>query len=149
MKKIHLLIAIQLIICTSIFAQENRSEESDKEAIRSLIDQYTQAREDKNSELLKKILTNEIDQLVSSGEWRVGKTAALSGMMRSSGKNPGSRTITVEKIRFINQKCGIADTRYEIKNADGSVRKMWSTFIVSFEENMWKITGIRNMLPAK
>ncbi|WP_020533262.1 YybH family protein [Flexithrix dorotheae] len=149
MKYILLIFAIQIITCTSIFAQETRNEEKDKEEIRELIDNYSQAREQKDANLLRQIITDEIDQLVSTGEWRVGKTAALSGMMRSSKKNPGSRTITVEKIRFIHQNCGIADTRYEIKMEDGSVRKMWSTFIVSYEENMWKITAIRNMLPAK
>ncbi|TDI72183.1 MAG: DUF4440 domain-containing protein, partial [Bacteroidetes bacterium] len=33
-------------------------------------------------------------------------------------------------------------------NADGTARKMWSTFIVVRNEDGWKIAAIRNMLPA-
>jgi hypothetical protein len=43
---------------------------------------------------------------------------------------------------------GIADARYEIQNADGTARKMWSTFIVVYQDDAWKITAIRNMLLA-
>ena len=38
--------------------------------------------------------------------------------------------------------------RYEIQNADGSVRKMWSSFVVVDDKKTWKITAIRNMEPA-
>ena len=69
-------------------------------------------------------------------------------MLQSSENNPGTRKLIIEKMRFFNSESGIVDARYEIQNADGTVRKMWSTFIVVYTENMWKITGIRNMLPA-
>jgi len=49
----------------------------------------------------------------------------------------------------LNAESALVDTRYEIANADGSIRKMWSTFIVVYEGNRWKITAIRNMLPTK
>jgi hypothetical protein len=42
----------------------------------------------------------------------------------------------------------IVDCRYEIQNTDGTVRKMWSTFIVVADKETWKIKAIRNMLPA-
>ncbi|MEM8969619.1 MAG: cupin domain-containing protein [Bacteroidota bacterium] len=122
----------------------------DKEAIYSLIDQYAQAREKQDTVLLKQILTDEIDQLVSSGEWRRGIDKAKEGMMRSSRRNPGDRTLAVEHVRFITNESAIADARYEIRNADGEVvRKMWSTFMVVYQEDTWKISAIRNMLPAK
>ncbi|MEM9676030.1 MAG: DUF4440 domain-containing protein [Bacteroidota bacterium] len=114
----------------------------------SLVAQYAQARETRDTTLLKSILTNDIDQLVSSGEWRRGFEGAFKGMMRSSTRNPGQRTLTVENVRFLTSEAAIADARYEIKNSDGSVRKMWSTFIVVKEAKDWKITAIRNMLPA-
>ncbi len=107
------------------------------------------ARETRDSELLKAILATDVDQLVSSGEWRRGVDEALKGMMRSSASRPGSRSLTVEKIRFLNPGSGIADARYEIKNTDGTVRKMWSTFIVTYQDKRWKIAAIRNMLPAR
>jgi hypothetical protein len=72
----------------------------------------------------------------------------MQGMMRSSSANPGERTLTVDKIRLLNEAAAIADARYEIRNADGTNRRMWSTFVVVYEAGTWKITAIRNMLPA-
>jgi hypothetical protein len=97
---------------------------------------------------LKKILTDDIDQLVSTGEWRYGLRSAVQGMLESSAASPGTRTLRVERIRFLNKHTALADARYEIKNPDGSVRKMWSSFTVLQQKNEWKIVAIRNMLPA-
>lgn len=119
-----------------------------EKALYSLIDQYAQARETSDTTLLKSILTEDIDQLVSSGEWRYGLAGAMQGMLRSSTRNPGQRTLTVENVRFLNPESAIVDARYEIENADGSLRKMWSTFVVVQDTDRWKITAIRNMLPA-
>lgn len=124
------------------------SPDHDEQKIYELIEQYAQAREQSDPELLKRILTSEVDQLVSSGEWRRGIEGSMQGMMRSSSQNPGDRTLTVEQVRFINPETALADARYEIKNPDGSYRRMWSTFVAVYEENTWKITAIRNMLPA-
>lgn len=119
-----------------------------QQAIFSLIDQYVQARETKDTVLLKNILTTDMDQLVSSGTWRVGIEVAVKGMLQSSTRNPGTRTIEVDKIRFLTSDNAIADARYEIQNSDRTVRKMWSTFVVVRKEGKWKITAIRNMLPS-
>ena len=149
MKNAFLFLLFILLVVTIIYAQDSSKTEKQKKEIYSLIDQYTQARETRDTVLLKRILTSDIDQLVSSGEWRMGIDGAVEGMMRSSGSNPGSRTITVEKVRFLSSESGIADARYVIQNADGTARKMWSTFIVVFDEGAWKIAGIRNMLPTR
>ena len=148
MKKILPILLLILTIAISNFAQNTSNDSNKEKAIYSLIDNYTRSRETKDTVLLQKILMPDVDQLVSSGEWRVGIEAATKGMMQSSTNNPGDRTITVDKIRFINQKSAIVDARYEIQNDNGSVRKMWSTFVVVFEDDMWKISAIRNMLPA-
>jgi uncharacterized protein (TIGR02246 family) len=116
--------------------------------IYKLIDNYSLARDKKDTVLLKNILTTDIDQLVSTGEWRSGMNEAVQGMQRSSQGNPGTRTLTIEKVRFLDQNNAIADARYEIKNPDGTTRKMWSTFIVVQQMGFWKIAAIRNMLPA-
>jgi hypothetical protein len=113
-----------------------------------LIDRYSEARETRDTVLLNSILTSEIDQLVSSGEWRMGKEGAMNGMMRSSTSNPGERVLTIDKLRLLNAGTALVDARYEIKNTDGSIRKMWSTFLVVKKEGAWRITAIRNMLPA-
>lgn len=115
----------------------------------TLIEQYARARETKDTLLLGEILTEDIDQLVSTGEWRRGFDTAKKGMLRSSTNNPGGRTLTVDHVRYLNDRTAVVDARYEIKNADGSTRKMWSTFINVRLEGHWKIAAIRNMLPAQ
>lgn len=138
------------IVCTFLAMQLVYSQDSpgNRQQIVALVDAYVQARENNDTVLLESILTTDIDQLVSSGTWRKGIKASMDGMQQSSNGNPGTRTLKIEKIRFLNPGSAIADARYEIANADGTVRKMWSTFIVVYEEDNWKIAAIRNMLPA-
>jgi len=139
-----------LLSITVLFAygQNNIPNDQEQKAIATLIDQYSQAREKRDTVLLKSILTADIDQLVSTGEWRNGITAAVEGMLKSSANNPGTRTLTVDKIRMISSTSAIVDCRYEIQNTNNTTRKMWSTFIVIADKEIWKISAIRNMLPA-
>ncbi len=148
MKKILLPFTLILMVTSFSFAQDKATQNKQTQAIYALIDQYSLARENKDTVLLKNILTTDIDQLVSSGEWRNGMMESVKGMLQSSAGSPGTRTLKIEKIKFLNSQCGVADARYEIKNPDGTTRKMWSTFVVVYAEKKWKISAIRNMLPA-
>ncbi len=147
--KILLVLGCLSISIYSIRAQDPGNKSLNKKEIRTLIDQYAQSRETRDTVLLRHILTEDVDQLVSTGEWRRGQDIALKGMLRSSTRNPGGRTLNVEKIRFLNTETAVVDARYEIQNPDGTLRKMWSTFIVLFQVERWKIAAIRNMRPAK
>ncbi|PZX46469.1 DUF4440 domain-containing protein [Algoriphagus chordae] len=137
-----------LLLSSTAFAQTSELTKEESQEIINLINSYSKARETKDSTLLRQILTIDIDQLVSSGVWRDGIAVAIEGMMSSSASNPGERTLKVESIRFVNPKVAIVDARYEIKNSDGTTRKMWSTFVVVMETEQWKISAIRNMLPS-
>ncbi len=148
MKKITLLLLSHLTCIWVLNAQDIKVNDKQQKAITSLIDQYSEAREKRDTGLLKTILTPDVDQLVSTGEWRAGINAAVEGMMKSSANSPGKRTLHVEKIQTITPSSAIVDCRYEIQNTDGTVRKMWSTFIVIDDKKTWKIMAIRNMLPA-
>ena len=148
MKNLVLLFLLNLTGVLFLYGQENMPDDNQRKAIVALIDQYSQAREKRDTILLKKILTSDVDQLVSNGEWRNGIHAAVQGMQKSSLSNPGTRTLQVDKIRMINPASAIVDCRYEIQNADGTARKMWSSFIVVGKKKTWKISAIRNMLPA-
>ncbi len=119
-----------------------------EKAITQLIDQYSLAREKSDTVLLKLILTPDVDQLVSTGEWRVGIKSAVDGMLKSSAGSSGTRTLSIDKIQMLSATSAIVDCRYDIQNADGSIRKMWSSFIVVDEKKVWKIRSIRNMLPS-
>ena len=154
MKNINMKNRFLFILCTFmamslISAQDAISNTEKRQGIYNLIDAYAGAREKKDAVLLDSILTSDVDQLVSSGKWRKGKKESMKGMLQSSSNNPGTRTLKIEKIRFLNSVNAIADARYQIQNADGTARKMWSAFIVVYEEGSWKITAIRNMLPAR
>ncbi|RYF99222.1 MAG: DUF4440 domain-containing protein [Chitinophagaceae bacterium] len=143
------LVIVLLVTGGLLFAQRSAPTEDQRQKLTTLISQYSVAREKQDTTLLKNILTDEIDQLVSSGEWRTGITSAVKGMQNSSAENPGSRTLTVDRIRMLSDHHAIIDCRYEIKNPDGSVRKMWSSFIAVSEKAGWKISAIRNMAPTR
>ncbi|HSU50687.1 MAG TPA: hypothetical protein VLJ41_08855 [Segetibacter sp.] len=148
MKNIILLLLCNLTAVLILQAQVKTPSDSQRKTISSLIDQYSRAREKRDTALLKSILTEDVDQLVSTGEWRNGIGASVEGMLKSSAEKPGTRTLTVDKIRMFNASSGIVDCKYEIQNADGTIRRMWSTFIVVFDRKIWKISAIRNMLPG-
>ncbi|MEO6730718.1 MAG: hypothetical protein ABIN01_05840 [Ferruginibacter sp.] len=148
MKNIALLLLVNLVGSLFLYGQNNEPNEPQRKAITAVIDQYAKARENRDTVLLKNILTNEVDQLVSTGEWRNGVTAAVEGMLKSSANSPGTRTLHIEKIRMFNPNSAIVDCKYEIQNKDGTNRKMWSTFLVVADKKVWKISAIRNMLPV-
>lgn len=142
-----ILLSLTFLLCANsiLYGQNNVITDNQKKEIYSLIDLYLQARENKNEDVLRDILDHDIDQLVSSGVWRVGIQECIDGMMLSSTNNPGKRSIIVDKIKLLNPEAGIADAKYEILNTDGSIRRMWSTFICVLKNDKWRIAGIRNM----
>jgi hypothetical protein len=148
MKRTVLLLLSGITGVLFLHGQQSKPTDHQQKEIVSVIDQYSEAREKSDTLLLKTILTSDIDQLVSNGEWRYGIAAAVQGMLKSSGNNPGTRTLSVESIRMFDSTTAIADCRYEIQNTNGPTRKMWSSFIVISKNGIWKISAIRNMLPA-
>ena len=147
-KNILFLVLLNIITASFLRAQQAALDDHEKKSIYALIDQYAQAREKRDTLLLKNILTTDIDQLVSTGEWRNGINSSVQGMLKSSSSSPGTRTLTIEKIRLLNPSSAIVDCKYIIQNSDGALRTMWSTFIVLRDKGVWKIGVIRNMLPS-
>lgn len=148
MKKtcIFFLLLLSIVFVRGQYRQPTAAQ---RKAITLLIDQYSLVRETRDTILLKKILTSDIDQLVSTGEWREGIASAVNGMMKSSAGNPGNRNLAVDKVRLLTPACALVDCRYEITNVNGDVRKMWSSFVMVEVNGVWKISAIRNMLPAE
>jgi len=141
-------IILNVITYSFCVAQDAIPNVSQRKEIEGLINQYSVARESKDTALLRRILMPDIDQLVSTGEWRKGIGSAITGMLNSSATAPGTRTLVVDKIRMFHSTSAIVDCRYDIQSPDGTARRMWSTFVVVIHDKMWKITAIRNMLPA-
>ena len=119
---------------------------TDVAAIREVVRRYMAAREARDPEAVAALFTPDADQLVSSGEWRKGREALVKGTLASSARTTGTRTIVLETIRTIGPDVAIADGRYEISGAE--TRRMWSTFVMVRQQGQWRISGIRNMLPA-
>jgi uncharacterized protein (TIGR02246 family) len=122
----------------------------DAEAVKALVAQYNAARESRDPAAIAGLFTDDADQLVSTGTWRRGRDMLVKGMLESSGRNPGGRTLTVETVRLMAPDVALADARYEIA-AQGTApaRRMWSTFVAVRSASGWRIAAIRNMLPAQ
>jgi uncharacterized protein (TIGR02246 family) len=139
---------LALLVAASSFAQ-TPPPQSDEAAVREVVRKYVDARENKNAGAVEALFTSDADQLVSSGEWRKGRGEVVVGTMASSQNTGGKREITVTSVRFLTPTVAIADGRYEITGlAGGESRKMWTTLILTHDSTGWRITAIRNMLPA-
>lgn len=138
-----------LAVASALTAQSVSSNESDKAAIRDVVKKYVAAREHMDAAAIRRLFTAGADQLVSSGEWRKGREAVVHGTMASSQRTGGTRSITVESIRFLAPGVAIADGHYDLSGlAAGTTRHMWTTLILVKGDSGWQITAIRNMLPA-
>ena len=132
------------MIAASLFAQS-----SDEKAIRAIVQKYMDARESQDARAVEALFTSDADQLVSSGEWRKGRSDVVRGTLASSKNSGGKRTITVTSIRFLAPGVAMADGRYELAGlAGGDSRKMWTTLVLTRGSDGWRIAAIRNMLPA-
>jgi uncharacterized protein (TIGR02246 family) len=121
----------------------------DEKAIRAVVASYLAARANQDAPALEKLFTSEVDQLVSSGEWRKGRDAVVRGTLQSSRSSGGERSILIESVRVVAPGVALADGRYQLKNlAGGQSRSMWTTFLLSSAPDGWRIAAIRNMLPA-
>ena len=142
-----------LTLCCVLFAAllpwQTRTAGNDEVAIREVVARYVDARERIDPKSVEELFTSDADQLVSSGEWRKGRDAVVSGTMASSRNSGGKRSIVVESVRMVTSDVAIADGRYELTGlADGATRSMWTTIVLKRTEKGWRISAIRNMLPA-
>ena len=120
----------------------------DEAAIRDLVKAYMNARELSDAAAIGALFADGADQLTSSGEWRKGRDEIVRGTLASSKQTGGTRTITLETIRFPAAGVALADGRYEITGAREGTRRMWTTLPLVRTSDRWRIAAIRNMLPA-
>ena len=144
-------LAIVCLMCAVSAAadQQPAVRAADEAAVKELVARYNAARDQEDPGAIRSLFTADADQLVSSGEWRRGRDAVVKGTLASSAASGGSRTITVETVRILGPELAIADGRYEISGLAGAeTRRMWTTFVVVRQNGTWRISAIRNMLPA-
>lgn len=130
-----------LVPAALVFAQ------SEEAAVREVVQKYVAARESMDARAIEALFSSDADQLVSTGEWRKGRSEVVRGTLASSQSSAGKRTITVTSVRFLAPGVAIADGRYEIASGGGT-RAMWTTLILTHGADGWRIAAIRNMLPA-
>lgn len=122
---------------------------TEEAAVRQLVRDYVAAREKGDPAATAPLFTPDADQLVSSGEWRVGREAVVAGTVASSRQNSGARTIAITRVRFLSPEIALVDGRYTLTPRDGAVpRQMWTSLLLQKTEARWRIAAIRNMLPA-
>ena len=147
------LVAILAVFLLSGCASHQPTEPSvsaqSEENVRMVLQSYVAGRQARDLEAVKAVLDPNVDQLTSRGEWRRGLEAATAGMKRSSKKNPGNRSLTVESVRFLRPDVALADALYTIEGTDGPDRILWSSFtLVKSSDGKWRITSIRNQKPT-
>lgn len=120
----------------------------DEHDIRGVVAEYMAARNKNDSEALGRLFTPDADQLVSTGEWRKGLADLVRGTAASSRKEAGKSSITVEDVRLLDSEVAIVDGHYRTVSLSGAVRDMWTTIVLKRAGHDWRITAIRNMLPA-
>jgi len=130
-------------------AQSRPSRANDEASVRAVVQQYVAAREAQDPKLIQPLFTTDADQLVSDGVWRRGREVLVQGMLQSSQRTGGRRTIEVETVRFLAPTVALVDGRYRQTGLNsGANRDMWTSLTLVREGKTWRITAIRNMLPA-
>ncbi len=142
-----MLLVLCVVIASPAAAHGSGTQSADDAAVKAVIRDYVHARELRDRAAVEGLFTVDADQHTTSGEWRRGRAEVTSGSLASSTRNPGSRSITIETVRLITPDVAIADGPYEI-TTDGNVRRMWTTIVLARQGGTWRITAIRNMVPA-
>lgn len=121
----------------------------DEAAIRAVVSSFIATREASDADSLRALLTEDVDQHVTSGDVRAGREAVVQGSLQTTQATGGQRTISIEKIRFLTPDVAIADGPYDIVGrSDGPDRHYRTTMVLQRIDGEWKIAAIRNMQPA-
>lgn len=140
---------IAACVLSPLFAQAPPPAAGVEAAVKEVVRKYVDAREARDPKAIGPLLTADADQLVSDGTWRRGRDELVRGMLESSRRTGGRRTITVETVRLLSDDVAIADGRYtQTGLAGGQDRAMWTTIVLKRGADGWQIAAIRNMLPT-
>ena len=141
------IIALCALLTAPVSGQVPHS--ADEAAVRAVVRSYVNARELRDPAAIGALFTGDADQLTTSGEWRRGRDQVVPGTLESSRRNPGSRAIEVESVRFVAPDVAIVDGPYVITGPGGAqARQMRTTIVLKREADAWRISAIRNMVPT-
>lgn len=144
-----LLLVLMAIAVPGAAAAQAGDRAADEAAIRSVIKAFIDTRERNDAAGLAALLTADVDQRQTSGNLRSGRDAVVSGTMSTQQSTGGTRTISVDSLRFVGADVAIADGRYDsVGRSDGTEQRMLTSMVLRREGGAWKIAAIRNMLPS-
>jgi uncharacterized protein (TIGR02246 family) len=131
-------------------AQETQERAADEAAIRQVVAAFIGTREADDAESLAALLTEDVDQQVTSGALRVGREQVVRDSLATTVATGGERHIDIDTIRFLGSDVAIADGDYDIVGRlDGVDRHYRTTMVLTRRDGTWRIAAIRNMLPAR
>ena len=142
-------LALALLAAAPFAFEQVADRAADEAAIRKVIQAFLDTREANDPAALGALLTADVDQQQTSGNTRRGREAVVSGSLATQQATGGTRTITVDTLRFVSADVAIADGRYDSTGrADGSDQRMLTSMVLRREGGAWKIAAIRNMIPT-
>jgi uncharacterized protein (TIGR02246 family) len=136
------------LMSSALAGQAPDARARDEAAVRDVVRRYVEARERRQGAEIEALFTADADQYTTAGEWRRGRAQIGRGTLQSSARNPGTRTIQVESVRFVTADVAIADGPYAITSGGADLRRMWTTLVIVREGGSWKIAAIRNIAPT-
>lgn len=126
-------------------AQDAPDRSADESAIRQVTQDYIARRDEGDETGLRALLTEKVDQRLTSGRMRLGRDAVVSGSLGSTQNSGGKRVITLVDIRFLGADVAIANGNYDsLGRADGTDLYMRTTIIFWRVDGEWRIDAIRN-----
>jgi uncharacterized protein (TIGR02246 family) len=140
---------IALAVCGAAAQAQPANRAADEAAVRAAIQAFIGTREANDAAGLSALLTQDVDQRLTSGNVRSGREAVVSGSLSTTQSTGGRRTITVDSLRFVGDDVAIADGRYDsLGRSDGTDQRMLTSMVLRREGGEWKIAAIRNMIPT-
>jgi uncharacterized protein (TIGR02246 family) len=136
------------LIAMPSFAQKPADRSADEAEIRRVISAFIATRDNADADALRALLTEDVDQAVTSGNVRKGRDAVVEGSLATTRETGGTRTITIETIRFISDDVAIADGPYDILGRRDGDRHFRTTMVMKKDGGRWRIAAIRNMQPT-
>lgn len=129
--------------------QPSSDRSADEAAIRQVVNAFIATREADDAASLEALLTEDVDQQVTSGALRSGRRAVVDGSLATTQETGGDRRIVIETIRFLSPDIAIADGPYDIVGRRDGDRHYRTTMVLKKEDGAWRIAAIRNMQPAR
>jgi uncharacterized protein (TIGR02246 family) len=143
--KLGFLLLMLVTASVAAEAQDALDRSADESAIRQVTQDYIARRDEGDEAGLRALLTEKVDQRLTSGRMRLGRDEVVSGSLGSTQNSGGKRVITLNDIRFLGADVAIANGNYDsLGRADGTDLYMRTTIVFWRVDGKWRIDAIRN-----